>query len=100
MPTLSSRTEYNKILDLRTVRKTTEQLYPVEFEELRNNTTNKLQHDALADCVYQVEVLGGCMDILGGDGAGGVDSTLSEEELEFAALVEKFVSLSNPGSAL
>jgi len=66
LKTISSRTKYNRVYDFRTLRTTAQQLYPENVKHAESIMINQLQHNALADCMWQVGLMSAIMSILAG----------------------------------
>lgn len=64
---LTSRTKYNRILDLRTLTKTVNQIAPKKLAHAQSLMGNANEHDAIADCHYQIAMASACMAILSGE---------------------------------
>ena len=66
MKPLTARTRYNLVYDFRTLRAAAKQLYPLKYAHAEELLKNDALHNALADCHWQVAMLGAVMAILGG----------------------------------
>lgn len=62
---LTDRTPHYLVEDFASVKNTCKRLYPDEFNAAKDNLSNDMQHNAVADCYYQISLLHSCYEIMG-----------------------------------